>query len=163
MTRPLLAITMGDPAGIGPETIVRAWTQPLVHKLCMPLVIGNCEVMRRAVTLLDAEVNIVPIESPEDASPSGFSLPCLNAGSSNAAHVEPAIRDARGGQAAYDAVFLATELAKQERIDGLVTAPLNKAALHAAGHIFPGHTELLSDLCDARETAMMLYLERPNL
>ena len=158
MPRPVLAITMGDPAGIGPETIVGAWSCSQIHTVCKPLVIGNCEVMQRAVQLLQTPIDVIPINSPDDAQPSLSSMPCLSAGSSEAACVQPATMDARGGQAAYDAVVSAARLAQAGSIAGLVTAPLNKTALYAAGHHFPGHTELLTQLCGAEETAMMLYL-----
>ena len=153
---------MGDPAGIGPETIVGAWTDSQVHEVCRPFVAGNCDIMRRAVQLLQANIEVVPIEKPEDARPSLFSMPCLRAGSPEAARVLPATIDPHGGQAAYDAVICATQLAQTERIAGLVTAPLNKAALNAAGHHFPGHTELISQTCGVKQTAMMLYLPPEN-
>ena len=158
MSQPALAITMGDPAGIGPETIVGAWGHSQVHAICRPFVVGNCTVMRRAVQLLQGDIEVVEIESPEDAHPSLFSIPCLSAGSPEAACVSPATIDPCGGQAAFDAVICAAHLAQTERIAGLVTAPLNKAALNAAGHHFPGHTELLSRTCGVKQTAMMLYL-----
>jgi 4-hydroxythreonine-4-phosphate dehydrogenase len=66
--------------------------------------------------------------------------------------------DARAGEAAFQAVWRAAELALSREIDGIVTAPLSKAALHAAGHVYPGHTELLAEMCGASEFAMMLYL-----
>lgn len=158
MSRPVLAITMGDPAGIGPETIAGAWSCSQVHAVCKPLVVGNCEVMQRAVRLLEAPIDVVSVDRPDDAQPSLSAMPCLSAGSSEAACVQPATMDARGGQAAYDAVVSASRLAQAESIAGLVTAPLNKTALYAAGHHFPGHTELLAQLCGTAETAMMLYL-----
>jgi 4-hydroxythreonine-4-phosphate dehydrogenase len=72
--------------------------------------------------------------------------------------VQPGQVDARAGEAAYQAVQLAAELAIAGQADGLVTAPLSKAALHAAGHYYPGHTELLAEMCGVRHFAMMLYL-----
>ena len=159
MKTPRLAITMGDPSGVGPETIIKAWQTAEVHADCQPLVVGNAKVLQRAVDLLQAEIKVTPIGAPEEARGEQTILPCLEAGSAKAAAVKPACCDAQGGQAAYDAVLMAAELALHQRVDGIVTAPLNKAALHAAGHPYPGHTELLADCCGARETAMMLYLE----
>ena len=160
MKTPLLAITMGDPSGVGPETIIDAWHSSKVHTQCRPLVIGNAEVLQRAIDLLRAEIRIVPIEDPEQARGNQTTLPCLETGSADAAQAKPACCDPKGGQAAYDAVVLAADLAQQQRVDGIVTAPLNKAALQAAGHTYPGHTELLADCCGVKKTAMMLYLEK---
>ena len=158
MDRPLLAITMGDPAGVGPETIAGCWPEAAVHARCRPLVVGHPEVMRRAVKLRKVAVEVVAIDSPEEALPSPALLPCLAAVAPDAAAVAPGAIDARGGQAAYDALLAATRLALARRVDGIVTAPLNKAALWRAGHEYPGHTELLAELCGVRDFAMMLYL-----
>jgi len=156
--KPLLAITMGDPAGVGPETIVAAWSDPAVHRACRAVVLGHPQILRRAVELLNVPVEVIGVESPEEAASSATALPCLRCGPDDAVDVVPAVIDARAGQAAYDAVVTAAELALSHRVDGIVTAPLNKAALNAAGHPYPGHTELLAELCHVDDFAMMLYL-----
>ena len=76
--------------------------------------------------------------------------------------VPPGRVDARAGEAAYQAVRIAAELALDKKVDAIVTAPLSKAALHAAGHHYPGHTELLAEMCGVTDFAMMLYLCRPG-
>jgi len=158
MQQPLVAITMGDPAGIGPETIVGAWSDPALHAACRPIVVGHPEIIRRAVSLLGAGLEVVEIVSPEEWPLSRGAIACLPACSGDVLDAPPATLDRRCGQAAYDAVLLAAELALAGRVDAVTTAPLNKAALHAAGHHYPGHTELLAELCGARDFAMMLYL-----
>jgi 4-hydroxythreonine-4-phosphate dehydrogenase len=85
-------------------------------------------------------------------------MPCLRACAAEAADVPPAAVDRRGGQAAYDALVAAAGLALAGQIDALCTAPLHKGALWAAGHQYPGHTELLAELCGVDQFAMMLYL-----
>jgi 4-hydroxythreonine-4-phosphate dehydrogenase len=85
-------------------------------------------------------------------------IPCLRAGNDDVLDVPPGGVDARAGEAAFQAVRLATELALQGSLDGIVTAPISKAALHAAGHHYPGHTELLAEMCGVKDFAMMLYL-----
>lgn len=149
---------MGDPAGIGPEIIAGAWRNAEVHQQCRPVVIGHAEVMRRAVRLLGEKIDIIEIGSPNEALPSPTALPCIRATRDDAAQVPPAVIDPRGGQAAFDALQAAADLALSQQVDGIVTAPLNKAALHAAGHPYPGHTELLATMCGVDESAMMLYL-----
>jgi len=160
MHKPLVAVTLGDPAGVGPETIVGAWTYLKLHERCRALAVGHPEVLRRAVKLLKKPIEVVEIDRPEDADPTPTQLPCLMSGSDDAAATPAAQIDPRGGQAAFDALLMATELAKAGRVDAITTAPLHKAAIHAAGHHYPGHTELLAEFCGiaAEEVAMMLYL-----
>ena len=153
-------MTMGDPAGVGPEVIVGAWGDERIQSIARPFVIGHPEVLRRAAELLRRDVRIVEIASPADAEEHGDArvIPCLRGCSDEAKEVPPGRVDARAGEAAYQAVRLAAEMALERKVDGIVTAPLSKAALHAAGHYYPGHTELLAEMCNVAEFAMMLYL-----
>jgi 4-phospho-D-threonate 3-dehydrogenase / 4-phospho-D-erythronate 3-dehydrogenase len=157
-TRPLLAITMGDPAGVGPETIVGAWSDPRVHEWCDAIVIGHPIFLRRAADLLGRRCEIRPIGNVREARSTPDCIPCLSCGPESALDAPPAAIDPRSGQAAYEAVTRAAELALTAQIDGIVTAPLHKAALWQAGHHYPGHTELLAELCGVQDFAMMLYL-----
>lgn len=160
MSKPKLAITLGDPAGVGPETIIGSWNSQRVHEVACPFVVGCPEYLRQAIELLglDAELSVVEIASAQEAAPSPALIPCLAVDNEQAEPVERAAVSAAGGQAAYEALALATQLAVEEQVDGIVTAPLNKEALHLAGHDFPGHTELLAELCGVERTAMMLYM-----
>ena len=156
--RPLIAITLGDPAGIGPEIIVGAWTETVVHEWCRPVVVGHPEIIRRAVDLWQTGLTVLEIDSPEAAEPSPDVIPCIPCGSSDVLDVAPGTLDARAGQAAYDAIMTAIRLAIDGRVQAIVTAPLQKEALHRAGHDYPGHTELLAQACGVDDYAMMLYL-----
>ncbi|MHB1036121.1 MAG: 4-hydroxythreonine-4-phosphate dehydrogenase PdxA [Pirellulales bacterium] len=158
MRKPRLALTQGDPAGVGPETIAGAWADPLIHEFCDPVVIGHPEILRAAVRLRATPAEVVEVASPEEARPSPSVIPCLAVGSDDVLDVRPGTIDPRAGHAAYQAIVLAAELALAGRIDGIVTTPLHKAALHRAGHDFPGHTELLASLCGVSDFAMMLYV-----
>ncbi len=164
MNLPRIAITMGDPSGVGPETIVGAWTDPTIHANCRAMVVGHPEVLRRAVRLLQKPVEVVEISSPDEVRSTPDVIPCLPGCREDAAEVPPGVIDPRGGQAAYDALLCAAELAKSKQVEAITTAPLNKAALWRAGHHYPGHTELLAELCGIRDFAMMLYLSHgPNI
>lgn len=154
----MIAITLGDPAGIGPEIIVGAWTETVVHEWCRPVVVGHPEILRRAVNLWQTGLAVVEIDSPEQAQPSLDVIPCIPCGSSDVLAVTPGTLDARAGQAAYDAAITAIRLALDGKVDAIVTAPLQKEALHRAGHDYPGHTELLAHVCGVDDYAMMLYL-----
>lgn len=151
---------MGDPAGVGPEVIVGTWGNAQVHEWCRPFVVGHPEILRRAARVWGTPVTVEQIASPEEAAPSPALLPCLAAGTDDVLQVAPSTVDGRAGQAAYDALVLAAQLALAGRVDAIVTAPLHKAAFWQAGHKFPGHTELLAELCGVSDFAMMLYLAR---
>ena len=160
--KPRLAITMGDAAGIGPEVIVAAWDRPEVHAAVLPLVVGHPEILHRAVQLLRRDAEVVEFDaaavSRGEWSADERTIACLKACDDNVLEVPPGTVDARAGEAAYQCVCRATRLVQERQADGVVTAPLSKAALHAAARFYPGHTELLADLCRAKEFAMMLYL-----
>jgi 4-hydroxythreonine-4-phosphate dehydrogenase len=156
--RPRLAITLGDPAGIGPETIAGAWSDPAVHDACLPLVVGHPAIVERAAQLLRRDTRVQPIDSVGEARPAPGVIPCLWTGGDESLDVPPAAVDPRGGQAAYDALVAAARLALSGEVQGITTGPLHKEALWKAGHHYPGHTELLAELCGVDDFAMMLYL-----
>lgn len=159
--RPLLALTMGDAAGVGPEVIVRACAEPQVHEFCRPVVVGHPEVIRQAVQLLGYDCRVIEVEelSELDGLETAIdTLAVVPVGSDEVLDVPHGAVDARTGHAAYESLMAAIDQTLSGPFDGIVTAPLNKAALHAAGHIYPGHTELLAERCGVDDFAMMLYL-----
>jgi 4-hydroxythreonine-4-phosphate dehydrogenase len=159
--KPLLAITMGDPAGIGPEVIVGAWADRAVYEQVRPLVIGHPEILRRAAALRGRDVTVCEVRSPAALAAIAVDsrvIPCIAACSDEVLDLPAGRVDARAGEAAYQCVQLAARLAIDRLVDGIVTAPLSKAALHAAGHHYPGHTELLAEICGVSDFAMMLFL-----
>lgn len=160
-SRPLIALTMGDAAGVGPEIIAGAWPETVVHDWCRPFVVGHPEIMRRAVALWQTGVEVVEIGSPSEAAPEPGVIPCLPCCRDDVLDVPPGTIDTRAGQAAFEAVTAAGRLAMAGEVDAVTTAPLQKKALRQAGHRQPGHTELLAEICgvsDAEHFAMMLYL-----
>ena len=157
MHKPLLALTMGDPAGVGPEIVARACLDPAVLSVCRPLVVGHADVLRRAVDRTGGDVGVRIIDSPARAGDDD-TIDCLHVGKVDVLAAPRARVDARCGRAAYDAIVAATRLALSGDVDGIVTAPINKEALCAAGLTYPGHTELLAELCGVNDFAMMLYL-----
>jgi len=160
-SRPLLAVTMGDPAGVGPETIVGAWESSQFHLACRAVVLGHPGVIERAANRRGNRVRVVEVESPEDATGEDISVvPCIACCSDAALTVPPATIDPRGGRAAVESLDLAIELALAGRVSGITTAPIHKAALRSGGFSQPGHTELLAERCGVDDVAMMLYLSR---
>lgn len=152
-TLPKLAITLGDVAGIGPEIVVRAVADPAVRALCRPVIVGHPELVRR--TARELRIDLV-VDDGQAASEKGVT--CWNPGSDEVLHVVPGQIDPAAGQAAHDYLVAATRATLRGEFDAIVTAPLHKEALHAAGLPFPGHTEILAAECDVDEVAMMLYL-----
>src|SRR5262245_64090817 len=131
-----------------------------MHELCRASVVGHPVILRRANELLGTRANLLAVQGRVSGIESlPTVMPCLACGSDDALAAKPAEIDVHGGQAAYDALVVAVKLALDRQIDGIVTAPLNKAALWRAGHHYPGHTELLAELCGVKDFAMMLYLK----
>ncbi|MCT2085675.1 4-hydroxythreonine-4-phosphate dehydrogenase PdxA [Microbacterium enclense] len=152
---PVIAVTMGDAAGIGPEIIVRALISPDVTSICRPFVVGDAQRLRTAADILGETVKIRVIASPEEAeyAPGQINVIDLALIPADLAWGE---LSATAGDAAYQYIAVAAELATAGRVDAICTAPLNKKALHAGGHIYPGHTEMLASLCGVEEVSMML-------
>jgi 4-hydroxythreonine-4-phosphate dehydrogenase len=161
--RPSVGLTMGDVAGIGPEVIAKAWADPRLHALARPLAIGDPGILERACSLVASprSLRIQVVTAPEQADPSPGVIPCLTVDGipGDLADVAPGKVDARAGRAAYDFLIAAARLAMTGRIDAITTLPLNKLALHQAGVVHPGHTEILAEYCGVLDHAMMLYLE----
>lgn len=157
-SRPLVALTLGDVAGVGPEIVAKAWSDDALHALARPFVIGGAGVIRRGLQIVGGRQDVVTIRSPEEAAPSHSLIPCLEATTEAIDEVPIGRVDRRAGRAAYDFLIAGIDLALSGRVDALVTLPLNKESLAAAGILHPGHTEILAERCGTPDHAMMLYL-----
>jgi 4-phospho-D-threonate 3-dehydrogenase / 4-phospho-D-erythronate 3-dehydrogenase len=162
MDPPRIALTMGDVAGIGPEVVARACEDPGVRACCRPLVVGDPQILQRALQLVGSTAKVRHVKSPETAGEDVNGIPCWNPVSpkmaAELAFVPPGSLDPRAGRAAYEWLVAAARAARGQSIDALVTAPLNKAALHLAGLNYPGHTEILAAECGISRYAMMLFV-----
>ena len=145
MPKPILALTLGDPAGIGPEITAKTLLRHAdLRSECVPVVIGDADAMRRGVQAMGGDPAAVSvIATPGDAANDPARVELVQVGSSLRSAPVGAV-SALAGDAAYRFVVAACALAKRGEVSGIVTAPLNKAAMHAAGHKWPGHTELLA-------------------
>ncbi len=152
---PRLLITMGDVAGIGPEIIAAGWPQLQPH--CRPVVVGDPAWLRRAARAVGARLEVVPVRHPAEVAATEAVVPCLPATSADLSAVEPGQVTAAGGRAAYDFLCAAIDRTLAGEADGIVTAPLHKEGLHAAGVRHPGHTEILAERCGVQQFAMVLY------
>jgi 4-hydroxythreonine-4-phosphate dehydrogenase len=156
--RPRLLITMGDVAGIGPEIIAKAW--PQLNDFCRLVVVGDPDWMRRALKLVNStspSATVREIHDPKDQQSDSLTIPCLSASAQDLRQVEPGRVSAAAGKAAYDFLCKAIDLTVAGSADGIVTAPLHKEGLRAAGLRYPGHTEILAERTGTTHFAMMLY------
>jgi 4-hydroxythreonine-4-phosphate dehydrogenase len=158
MSKPLLAITLGDPAGVGPEIVVKVLrNHPQLYERCRPLVIGDRRMLERAA----AWCGFLPgaYETLDDAqngryTPAAITL--LDLHNADPAEIAPGQLSAAAGRAAVEYVFCACDLAMAGTVDAVVTAPLNKEAMNLAGFAFAGHTELLAERTGAQRVSMLL-------
>ncbi|MHA3024661.1 4-hydroxythreonine-4-phosphate dehydrogenase PdxA [Mycobacterium sp. BMJ-28] len=152
---PVVAVTMGDGAGIGPEVIVPALLDEATQAFCNPVVIGDAKRLTQAAAILGIAVDIVtvPTVAAAEQVPGRINVIDLDL---LPADLPWGRLSAVAGHAAYEYIRVASELAVRGEVQAICTAPLNKEALHAAGHIFPGHTELLAHLTGTEEVSMML-------
>lgn len=157
--RPLLAITLGDPAGIGPEVTARALADASVYDECRPVVIGAADALAAAQALVGAPLRVERVADVTAAAGAPGVACVLEAPGVDLSGVRPGELSAAAGRAAVTWVRTGAELALAGRVDGIVTAPVNKEAVTLAGVPFTGHTELLAEMAGAK-VAMLLATER---
>ncbi len=155
MTPPRLLITLGDVAGIGPEIVAKAW--PKLMAFSHPVVIGDAGWMNRGIAHAGAAATVQGVTNLEDARPTAIVIPCLNPSTAPLDQIPVGQITAEGGRAAYDFLCRAIDETAAGRADAIVTCPLHKEGLHAAGIQFPGHTEILADRTGITEFGMVLW------
>jgi len=153
---PVLGVTMGDPAGVGPEIIARAAAEPQVVATSRPVVIGSADVMKAALALIGSPLVSHVVRDLEECRWANGTLEVLDLANVDAATLPRAQVSAAAGRAAYEAIERAILLAMERRIAAIVTAPVNKEALAAAGIPHAGHTEILAELSGTKDVAMLL-------
>src|SRR5690625_4527944 len=155
MTKPIIAITMGDAAGIGPEIIMKALQHADVYERCRPIVIGDATMLERANRIVGIDLALNCVTDPAEALFVQGTVDCIDLQllSDDLPFGEIS---GEAGNAAYYYIEKAVELAQQQKVNAICTAPLNKEALHKGGHLHPGHTEILAKLTDTEDYSMML-------
>jgi 4-hydroxy-L-threonine phosphate dehydrogenase PdxA len=156
----MLGITMGDPAGIGPEVIAKALAGTAMRRICVPLVIGSQEVMQRTVKQLKLKLAVRPVEGHNPIRLSGGHVAVLDPLERPLGPYKLGVAAAETGAASVAFIKTAVRLAQSECIDGMVTGPINKEAMNMAGCHIPGHTELLAELSQTPEYGMMIIWGR---
>jgi 4-hydroxythreonine-4-phosphate dehydrogenase len=154
--RPTLVVTMGDPAGIGPEIVVRALASPALRRVARLIVAGEPEIMARAAARTRTRIRFREAPPGEmDLRADGAGIPLVVSSQEGWSAIEPGAGTAISGRMAARAIEAAAGLALQGGVDGIVTAPISKTALQAAGYPYPGHTEFLGHLAGVPETKML--------
>ncbi len=156
MTKPIVAVTMGDPAGVGPEVVLKALAHPVVTRSCYPLILGDWNLLQRARRRCKNCPKLVSWELGQPMNKSRRMVPVLSLSNLSARDFRPGRPSEASGEAAYRYITTAAQLTTGRLADAMATAPISKKALQLAGYRYPGHTELLAELTDTRECRMML-------
>jgi len=150
---PRIAITMGDPAGIGPEVVLKAVAEEEIRRVCVPVIIGDAQLLAHTARTLDLQSGYDIIRSGEPM-PEELSGPIIFHLDNISGVIEPGIESAAAGKAAGEYIEAAVELCAAGSTDAIATAPINKRSLFLGGYSFPGHTEFLAQLTGSEEFAM---------
>jgi len=155
-SEPILAITLGDPAGVGPEIILKAFQDRAFRQGFVPVVVGSRAILEMAEERLHLKVPLLSLDHPRQAPQYPESLPVLDLDNIAPERLPIGKVSAKCGKAAVEYVEKATHLALEGALDAIVTAPLNKEALRLSGCPYPGHTEILAYLTGSPCVSMML-------
>lgn len=155
-TRPLIAITIGDPAGIGAEVSLKALLQPEIYPMCRPLVVGTLAVLEQARDSLRSDQRLQPVASPAEGRYAARTVDVLDLTAEHPGPFPLGVATKEGGAAAVAYVERAITLAIGREVDAIATAPINKEAMRAAGFPYDGHTELLAVKTGTKAYTMML-------
>jgi 4-hydroxythreonine-4-phosphate dehydrogenase len=156
--RPLIAISMGEPAGVGPELCLKALCDPAILDLCVPVVFGDLAVLREVGRRLNQPGTASHVSAADfDPAASAIDTPLVvDLAQLQPGHVHPGMVSAVTGRASYEYIRNAIDAAMSGKVAAVVTAPIHKEAFHAAGVPYPGHTEMLADLTGCNRYCMML-------
>ena len=160
---PILAITMGDPASIGPEIAVKALLQPAIHQICRPLLIGDAAVFQQIIQLLKLPAQVHAVNRVADARFDIGSIDVFDLGITDVSALQFGEIAAMCGEASFQAVKKAIELAMAGEVDATVTGPINKKSINEAGHHFAGHTEIYAHYTGTKKYAMLLVEDNINV
>jgi len=154
--KPILGVTMGDPSGSGPEILVKALAEPEVRALCRPIVVGDGATMRQAARIVGKDVPVRSIERLSEATYDDQIIEVLDLHNVDLTRLEFGKVQAMSGEAAFQSIVKAVELALSGETAAVVTSGIHKESMNLAGHHYAGHTEILADLCGVKSVCMLL-------
>jgi 4-hydroxythreonine-4-phosphate dehydrogenase len=152
---PIIALTLGDPAGIGPEVVVKSFLDDMLPLQARVVVIGDACLLQETAKKYASEILVHKIDKPDEGWYQARTIDIINLNNvpENISIGKPS---AQAGQASYEAIKKAVDLALRDEVSAITTAPINKESLHLAGHPFPGHTELLAHLTNSKKSVLMM-------
>lgn len=153
---PTIAITMGDPAGIGAEIAVKSLQSPKTYAYARPLIIGDLDYVKDAVAMVGGGLAVNVISHPSEGLYRPGTLDIMDLDNVDAGEVSYGVVSAKAGHAAYQYIERAIGLALAREVDAVVTGPIHKESLNLGGHSYSGHTEIFADLTNTSDCAMML-------
>lgn len=154
--KPIIGITMGDPASIGPEIAIKALLQKKIYEICRPLLVGDAAVFRQITQMLNLPVSIHTIHEVSEAKFEFGKIDVLDLNNVVLDQLKLGTISAMSGNASFEAVKKVIELAMAREIDATVTGPINKKSINEAGHHFAGHTEIYAHYTGTKKYAMLL-------
>jgi len=154
--KPIIAISMGEPAGIGAEITVKALQHSDIYDRCTPVVVGDYEALKDAISFCHSDLKLNKINSPKEAKGDAGVLDFIDMGFLEEGGWEYKKNTALGGKASFNYVKKVIELAMDGEVDATVTGPISKESLHLAGYNYAGHTEIYADLTGTKDYAMLL-------
>ena len=157
--KPILGISMGDPAGIGPEIAAKTLSKQEIYEKCRPLVVGDAKAMKDALRICGLNLNINIISDVKDAKFEVGTIDVFDLDNVDMDKLEYGKVSAMAGNAAFEAVKKVIELAMEKKIDATITGPINKESINLAGHHFSGHTEIYAHYTDTKDYSMLLAHE----
>ena len=152
MIRPLIAVPIGDPAGIGPEIVVKALNDSDVYEKCRPVLIGDKDVIKQAIGFCDLKLDINTITDAKDGK---YEAGTLDLNNVNIGELQIGKVQALGGKAAFEYIKKSVDMAMNKEVDAIATTPINKESLKMAKINYIGHTEILADLTDTQDPLTM--------
>lgn len=155
--KPIVAVTMGDPAGVGPEISIKALLCDEVLKKCIPILVGDAKVLGEANQRLGLKARFRIIGSPTEAKQKKGEINLIDLGNVNVENLVIGAASAESGRASIQYIEKAVEYAIKREVDAVATAPINKRAVSMAGSLHIGHTEILAALCNVKDPLTMFY------
>ncbi|PRD54161.1 4-hydroxythreonine-4-phosphate dehydrogenase PdxA [Sphingobacterium gobiense] len=159
MYKPIIGITMGDPASIGPEIALKALLDTRVQDICRPILVGDAAVFQQIISQLQLPINVHAIDQVSDAQFALGEADVLDLKNTDLAKITFGEISAEAGSASFQAVTKVIDLALKKEIDATVTGPINKKSVNEAGHHFAGHTEIYAHYTQTKKYAMLLVEE----
>ncbi|MBD1433237.1 4-hydroxythreonine-4-phosphate dehydrogenase PdxA [Sphingobacterium sp. DN00404] len=159
MHKPIIGITMGDPASIGPEIALKALLNPRVQEICRPILVGDASVFQQIASQLAIPIRIRSIDAVSDAQFTSGEADVFDLKNTDLSKINFGEMSAEAGNASFEAVTKVIDLALKGEVDATVTGPINKKSVNEAGHHFAGHTEIYAHYTETKKYAMLLVEE----